>query len=211
MQHRRFRGQVLTIPWLMHPAAFPHERFQDRSRTSPVQCAEAAGLSQTKLCWYAGLLADANKKSSRGDNGDDSAVITDGSRDVLAGGTSGLLNPGLARGEQLRGMPRSASIVAGGDPLRGHGLLYAKSLEEQRHVTILLTGLLSSNKDMLTVLNGSSVPTRVYIFPGVPHTFRSCVELPSADLFVQKLLDCIAWVMKDDEESQRPSGWETVG
>ncbi len=58
------------------------------------------------------------------------------------------LNPGLASVEELGGMPPCVFGVAGFDPLRDEGLLFAKRLAE------------------------AGVPTDVTVFPGVPHGFR---------------------------------------
>ena len=58
------------------------------------------------------------------------------------------LNPGLASAEQVKGLPPSVFGVAGLDPLRDEGLLFAKKLAE------------------------AGVPTDVHVFPGVPHGFR---------------------------------------
>ncbi|KAH7030584.1 Alpha/Beta hydrolase protein, partial [Microdochium trichocladiopsis] len=166
---RRFCGQVLTIPWLFQSNVWPYDRFEragvDKSKTSPFQCAHATGLSREKLCWYESLLSHHEEGSEE----------------------CPLLNPGVKQGSQLRNIPRSAFIIAGADPLRDQGLLYAKSLIEEE------------------------VPTKVFIFPGVPHTFRSCVGLPSAELFMPKLLDCIAWAMDDSEvDGSKKSTWDVV-
>ncbi|KAG8156883.1 hypothetical protein KVR01_013296 [Diaporthe batatas] len=101
----RIKGQVLTIPWLAHPLAFDKSRFLDESVMSTTQCANAVGLSTEKLRWFASLL---------------------GAEDVF----SEKLNPGLKQGSALEGIPKAAFLVAGGDPLRDQGLLYAKNLED---------------------------------------------------------------------------------
>ncbi|KAK7705401.1 hypothetical protein SLS63_014146 [Diaporthe eres] len=100
----RVKGQILTIPWLAHPSAFESSGLVDESAASTTQCATAAGLSTEKLEWFASLLR---------------------AEDVF----SDMLNPGLKRGPDLNSSPRSAFLVAGGDPLRDQGLLYARHLE----------------------------------------------------------------------------------
>ncbi len=58
------------------------------------------------------------------------------------------LNPGNATPEQVKGLPPTAFGVAGYDPLRDEGLLFAQMLTE------------------------AGVPTDVNLFNGVPHGFR---------------------------------------
>jgi acetyl esterase/lipase len=58
------------------------------------------------------------------------------------------LNPGNASPEKVQGFPPTVFGVAGMDPLRDEGLLFAMTLAE------------------------ASVPTDVNIFPGLPHGFR---------------------------------------
>lgn len=104
----KVKGQVLTIPWLMHPDAFPFDRFSKSDNASPIQCANKTGLSGAKLEWFAGLLRTSDVYDAR-------------------------LNPGLLAGSQLQGTPKTAVLVAGGDPLRDQGLAYAVSLEQEMY------------------------------------------------------------------------------
>jgi acetyl esterase/lipase len=108
----RIKGQVLTIPWLAHPRAFDKSSFLDESVMSATQCATAVGLSNEKLGWFASLLR---------------------AEDVF----SDVLNPGLRRPPALDGVPKAAFLVAGGDPLRDQGLLYARHLEDAGSVNLL--------------------------------------------------------------------------
>lgn len=109
----RIKGQVLTIPWLAHPLAFDKSAFLDESVMSATQCADAVGLSTEKLEWYASLLRAEDVFSEK-------------------------LNPGLRQRSGLDGIPKAAFIVAGGDPLRDQGLLYAKHLEDAGLVMLSL-------------------------------------------------------------------------
>ncbi|KAF5017082.1 hypothetical protein F66182_11040, partial [Fusarium sp. NRRL 66182] len=52
----RLKGQVLMVPWLIQPEAFPYDRFAEKSKTSLVQCAEALALSTERLEWLSSLL-----------------------------------------------------------------------------------------------------------------------------------------------------------
>lgn len=101
----RIKGQVLTIPWLAHPLAFDKSCFLNESVMSVTQCANAIGLSTEKLEWFASLLRAEDVFSEK-------------------------LNPGLCPPSDLVGIPKAAFVVAGGDPLRDQGLLYAKRLED---------------------------------------------------------------------------------
>lgn len=72
--------------------------------------------------------------------------------DLLKTGTPDVrdtkLNPGNATPEEVKWMPPAVFGIAGLDPLRDEGLLYAKMLAE------------------------AGVPTDVSLFKGVPHGFR---------------------------------------
>lgn len=102
----RLRGQVLAIPSLMQE--LPAHLFADREKTSPVQCAGAVLLNKDWLGYFQGLLRAG----------------TDVPRDHPT------WNPGLVEKELLPYLPRTAMLVAGGDPLRDQGLLYATRLKE---------------------------------------------------------------------------------
>jgi acetyl esterase/lipase len=66
------------------------------------------------------------------------------------------LNPGNATPDEVKGMPPTVFGIAGLDPLRDEGLLYAKTLAE------------------------AGVPTDVTLFKGVPHGFRRFGDALSA-------------------------------
>lgn len=108
----RLKGQVLMVPWLIQPEAFPYDRFAEKSKTSLVQCAEALALSTERLEWLSSLLQAED--------------ITDPT-----------INPALADDEILTSVPKTAILVAGGDPLRDDGLLYATRLEKARYVFLI--------------------------------------------------------------------------
>ncbi|EEA25559.1 lipase, putative [Talaromyces marneffei ATCC 18224] len=101
----RIKGQVLMVPWLIQPNAFPYDQFVEKSRTSLVQCAGALGLSAERLKWLSSLLEAEN--------------IADP-----------VINPALANDKILSSLPRTAIITAGGDPLRDDALLYSTRLEK---------------------------------------------------------------------------------
>lgn len=101
----RIKGQVLMVPWLIQPAAFPYSQFVEKSKTSLVQCEDALGLSTERLDWLSSLL---------------------GAEDIV----NPTINPALADDDILVDLPKTTILVAGGDPLRDDGLLYATRLEK---------------------------------------------------------------------------------
>ncbi|KUL88621.1 hypothetical protein ZTR_05244 [Talaromyces verruculosus] len=161
----RINGQVLMFPWLIQPDAFPYDQFVEKSKTSLVQCEDALGLSTERLDWLSSLL-----------EAEDIADPT--------------INPALADDNILVGLPKTAILVAGGDPLRDEGLLYATRLEK------------------------AGVKNKVHVFPGMPHHFavyqlphpHVAYELRSATVFQDRMLESIEWAFKDGEE-QVCNGW----
>ncbi|KAK2768894.1 hypothetical protein FQN53_006241 [Emmonsiellopsis sp. PD_33] len=115
----RIRGQVLMIPCVVHG------EFRDASVSSYVQCENAPILSIKQTMFFTGLLdvKDPSPEDRR-------------------------LSPGLATPQEAKGLPPSTFGVAGNDPLRDEGLLFAKMLSE------------------------AGVPTKVDVFRGLPHGFR---------------------------------------
>ncbi|KAI7973689.1 hypothetical protein EIK77_004295 [Talaromyces pinophilus] len=101
----RLKGQVLMVPWLIQPGIFPYDQFVEKSKTSLIQCADALGLSTERLDWLSSLL-----------EAEDIADPT--------------INPALVDDKILSSLPKTAILVAGADPLRDDGLLYATRLEK---------------------------------------------------------------------------------
>ncbi|KAL2136179.1 hypothetical protein VTI74DRAFT_5057 [Chaetomium olivicolor] len=82
------------------------------------------------------------------------------------------LNPGNATPEQVKGLPPTVFGIAGLDPLRDEGLLYAKMLTE------------------------SGVPTDVHLFKGVPHGFRRFGEkLSASEKWDEVMENGIRWAL----------------
>lgn len=100
----RIKGQLLGIPNLVHNKAFPYHLFADREKVSLVQCAEAAVIPKARMDMFTNLLG------SEVDPFDHT------------------WSPGLADEEELRGMPQTAFLIAGWDPLRDDALWYAQKL-----------------------------------------------------------------------------------
>ncbi|KAK4447415.1 Alpha/Beta hydrolase protein [Podospora aff. communis PSN243] len=123
----KIAGQVLMIPTMVHIKCNGPQlaKMKDLSLSSWETCRNAPILSRETCEFFTGLLA-----SEKPDDFD------------LR------INPGNASAEQVKGLPPTVVGVAGNDPLRDEGLLFAKMLAE------------------------SGVPTDVHLFKGVPHGFR---------------------------------------
>lgn len=96
-------GLILSIPWLIHIDNYPFERFAAAENTSKIQCEAAAVVPIDRLRLFSDILA--------------------------AQPNDPLLNIALAPDAQLKEWPRTAIMVAGMDPLRDDGLLFATRLE----------------------------------------------------------------------------------
>ncbi|KAL3448307.1 Alpha/Beta hydrolase protein [Aspergillus insuetus] len=126
----KVRGQVLIIPALVHYDCYASQiaQLRDPSVSSWVENREAPVLPFARVKLFLELLG-----------------IQGGSKELER---DLRLNPGNANAQQVRGLPPATFGVAGRDPLRDEGLLFAKLLSE----------------------NG--VPTKTNVFRGVPHGFR---------------------------------------
>ncbi|KFX99607.1 hypothetical protein O988_03752 [Pseudogymnoascus sp. VKM F-3808] len=120
-------GQVLMIPSLVHADCYEPQlkKMKDRSISSYAENENAPILPMSKIMFFEGLLGV--------DNADDADTK---------------FNPGNATPEEVKGLPPTVFGIAGLDPLRDEGLLYAKMLTEV------------------------GVPTNISLFKGVPHGFR---------------------------------------
>lgn len=101
------KGAVLGIPWLIHIENYPFELFRSRDVSAKVQNKETPVIPSQRLQLFSDLLGAADPQDC-------------------------ILNiPLLGEGE-LKGWPKTAFLVAGADPLRDDGLLFAKKLETMR-------------------------------------------------------------------------------
>ncbi|KAI1774867.1 alpha/beta-hydrolase [Hypoxylon cercidicola] len=148
----RIKGQLLTIPKVVHTKAFPYHLFADREKVSLVQCADAAVIPKHRLNLFTGLLGSEVDPTER------------------------TWSPALAEDDERRGMPPTAFLIAGWDPLRDEGLWYAQKLKN------------------------AGVRTKVHIFPGLPHAFYSLRQLPSRRRWNEVLLDSLRWEIADEGE-----------
>ena len=107
----RIKGQILMIPSLLqkecHAAML--DKLSDPSVSSFVDCKDAPVLPVERIRFFNELLGAPAGEGMAGDR---------------------RLNPGNAGPEEVKGLPPSVFGVAGRDPLRDEGLLYAKVLSE---------------------------------------------------------------------------------
>ncbi|KAI0380572.1 alpha/beta-hydrolase [Hypomontagnella monticulosa] len=147
----RIKGQLLGIPNLVHNLAYPYDLFASKEKASPVQCADAAIIPKNRMDLFSKLLGSETDPSD----------LT--------------WSPGLAKEEDLRGMPPTAFLVSGWDPLRDEGLMYAQKLKN------------------------AGVRTKVHIFPGLPHAFNAFIQLPSHKRWNEVMLGCLRWAMAGED------------
>jgi acetyl esterase/lipase len=96
-------GALLSIPWLIHIDNYPMELFKSPEVSAKHQNAEAPVIPTPRLKLFSDLL---------------------GAQDV----TDRLLNISLLPEAELESWPRTIFQVAGADPLRDDGLLFANKL-----------------------------------------------------------------------------------
>ncbi|OAP54965.1 hypothetical protein AYL99_10665 [Fonsecaea erecta] len=147
-------GQLLLIPWIIHPKAYPYDLLASKERSSFVQNEHAPVLPHSQINLFIDVF-----------DGPDTDP------------TDILLNPPLAPDETVKGMPKSVVVAAGMDPLRDEALLYADKLKK----------------------NG--VPTKVHVFPGLPHGFRRFETLKASARWDEVIVEGIQWCLSDDGES----------
>ncbi|KAH6670311.1 lipase [Plectosphaerella plurivora] len=81
------------------------------------------------------------------------------------------LSPGNASLEDVKGLPPTTFGIAGLDPLRDEGLLFAQLLAE------------------------AGVPTDTYLFEGVPHAFRRFGELSQSKRWDAAMVGSVKWAL----------------
>lgn len=100
-------GVIMSIPWLIHIDNYPFHLFASPDVSAKVQCAERPVIPSKRMQLFSNLLGAENPMDR-------------------------LLNIPLVPEADLRGWPKTAFLVAGADPLRDDGLLFAKKLEKLR-------------------------------------------------------------------------------
>ncbi|KAJ8110812.1 hypothetical protein OPT61_g6441 [Boeremia exigua] len=156
---RRIRGALLGIPWLIHIDNYPSHLFKSRKVAANIQNEGAPVVPSERLKMFSYLLG-ADNPADR------------------------LLNIPLLSEKELEEWPKTAFMVAGADPLRDDGLLFAKKLE---HV---------------------GVHTRTDIYPGLPHGFRRWPQLAAAQAFDATVIECALWAFeKNNKEKYNRNRW----
>ena len=102
-QQRTIKGLVLGIPWLYHLAAFPFDLLASKDVSAYYENRFAPVLPRTMLEQYADLLC--------AEDPDETSLFV-----------------GNAEDDAVKGLPRTAFLVAGRDPLRDDALLFNEKL-----------------------------------------------------------------------------------
>ncbi|KAJ5661366.1 Alpha/Beta hydrolase protein [Penicillium longicatenatum] len=147
------KSAVLGIPWLIHVDNYPFHLFSSPEITAKVQCRDAPVIPRDRLKMFSDILSAKNPSDA-------------------------LLNIATLPDELLRGWPRTGFFVAGMDPLRDDGLLFAKKLELLR------------------------TPTAVHLFPGLPHGFRRWPDLLACKAFDSRMMDYLRGAMELESEAE---------
>ena len=104
---RLIKGAVLGIPWLIHIDNYPFDLFKSREASAKIQNQETPVIPSARLQLFSDLLGAKDPRER-------------------------LLNIPLLADEDLQDWPKTAFLVAGADPLRDDGLLFAKKLESTK-------------------------------------------------------------------------------
>ncbi|KAL2844108.1 Alpha/Beta hydrolase protein [Aspergillus pseudoustus] len=91
--------------------------------------------------------------------------------------TDSQFNVALSTDDQLQGLPKTGCLVSGQDLLRDEALYFGDRL------------------------NKNGTPTKVHVFPGLPHGFRRFTSLWSASRWEELIRECIQWCLSDDTKS----------
>jgi len=108
----RIKGQVLIIPWLIvREENFPYSLLASKEKSSRTQCADVPILPKAVIDFFVDNLKLEKYNES----------------------TDKYLDVGLALDEDIVGFPKTSFLIAGRDPLRDEGLLYAKKLHQNQY------------------------------------------------------------------------------
>jgi acetyl esterase/lipase len=104
---RLIDGVALGIPWLIHIDNYPFHLFKSPEVSAKVQNKETPVIPSQRLQLFSDLLGAGDPKDR-------------------------LLNIPLLENSELKGWPKTAFLVAGADPLRDDGLVFAKTLGDMK-------------------------------------------------------------------------------
>lgn len=99
----KITGMVLSIPWLIHIDNYPFHLFKSQEVSAKIQNRETPVIPSDRIKLFSDLLGADDPKER-------------------------LLNIPLLPDDQLQGWPKTAFLVAGADPLRDDGLIFARRL-----------------------------------------------------------------------------------
>ncbi|TVY48336.1 AB hydrolase superfamily protein [Lachnellula occidentalis] len=151
----RIRGLVLGIPYLvLNSGNFPADYHVSKDKASRIQCAKAPVLPMAVVDFFA--------KEFRGKSG---VVVPD---------------VGLASERDLAGFPSTAFLVAGNDPLRDDGFMFAEKMQR------------------------AGVPVKFHVFPGLPHAFRRFDDLKSSKRWDELTVESIQWTLSEQKPQVPP-------
>ncbi|CAI6081903.1 unnamed protein product [Clonostachys chloroleuca] len=155
----KIAGQILMIPPLVHSGSYQSQldQLSDPSVSSYSENEHAPILSQKVIQFFTGLLK---------------IPVPDPENEDFR------FNTGNASKLQVRGLPPTVFGIAGQDPLRDEGLLYAKKLAE------------------------AGVATDIHVFKGLPHGFRRYGKQLSESARWDKVMENgIRWALSNPEPS----------
>ncbi|KNG86146.1 hypothetical protein ANOM_005459 [Aspergillus nomiae NRRL 13137] len=115
------RGQILCIPWLIHPDNHP---FASVPTSSVQQNIDAPMLPNSMLRLFTDLL---------------------GAEDP----TDPALNTALAGDDEVVGLPKTSILIAGQDPLRDEALLYSEKLKRNGQVLHCSVTIITKLMDLM--------------------------------------------------------------
>ncbi|CAH0024384.1 unnamed protein product [Clonostachys rhizophaga] len=161
LQKPKIAGQVLMIPALVHSDSYQSQldQLSDPSVSSYIENEHAPILSHKVIQFFTGLLK---------------VPVPDPENEDFR------FNTGNASTLQVRGLPPTVLGIAGLDPLRDEGLLYAKKLAE------------------------AGVATDIHVFKGLPHGFRRYGEQLSESARWDKVMENgIRWAISNPKPSRK--------
>jgi acetyl esterase/lipase len=108
----RIKGQMLGAPWLLAPKLAPIDLLASKEVSSYHQCRDAPVLPASSMALFQALLRQETP-------------------------TDDYIRVSKENEEAFKGMPKTAILVAGMDPLRDEALLYGQTLEGRGYVDLL--------------------------------------------------------------------------
>lgn len=118
------------------------------------------------------------------------------------------LNTALISNSKVVGLPKTSFLVAGQDLLRDEGLFYAEKLKRNGCVVMNVCYL---DLQVTNLISWLRVPTKVHIFPGLPHAFRRYSNLCASKRWDQLLVESCEWLLSENKDSSMTIETEDQG